>query len=426
MAVALVVGNVVGSGVYLLPASLAPFGPSGLVAWLPVAAGALLLAVVFAALARAFPREGGPYAFTREAFGERAAFVVAWSYWVSVWVGNAALATAGVSYASALLPGLAATPGASAASAVAAVWVFTLVNAFGIRAAGWVQAVTTVLKLLPLAAVAAAGALALPRVGTAALADAPLTPGSVTAAATLALWALVGFEAATVPAEKVEDPARTVPRATIAGTALSAVFCSLACAAVLVLVPAGELAASTAPLADAARRLWGDAAAAAVAGLAAVSAFGALNGWILLQGELPWAMARDGLLPRALARESGRGVPATALFGTSVLASAVLLVNAHRGAAQVFTAMILLSTIANLVVYLACSAALLALARRGRSFGRRPGPVVAAAALGAAFSAWAIAGAGREAVLSGAALLLAGLPLHAWTRRRGRAARGGV
>src|SRR5512139_869607 len=117
MAVALVVGNVVGSGVYMLPAALAPHGRNSLLAWGLVTAGVLFLATVFAALGRAFPREGGPYAYTREAFGDLAAFVVAWGYWVSVWVGNAALATAGVSYAGAILPGVTATPGASATAA---------------------------------------------------------------------------------------------------------------------------------------------------------------------------------------------------------------------------------------------------------------------------------------------------------------------
>ena len=419
MAVALVVGNVVGSGVYMLPAALASYGRNSLLAWGLVTAGVLLLAIVFAALGRALPREGGPYAYTREAFGDLAAFVVAWGYWVSVWVGNAALATAGVSYAGAVLPGVSASPGASATAAIAVVWGLTVVNGFGIRAAGWVQAVTTVLKLLPLVAIAAAGALALPRAGLGALGEAPLSLDGTTAAATLALWALVGFESATVPAEKVRDPARTVPRATLAGTAAAAAFCTLACTAALVLVPGARLAASNAPLADVARILWGDAAASAVAVLAAVSAFGALNGWILLQGELPFALARDGLLPAALARSSRLGAPVLALAGTSGLVTLLLLAQAHRRAAAVFTSMILLSTTANLVAYLACSLALLVLVRRGRHFGRATLWLAVAAALGAAFSLWAVAGAGPEAVGWGAVLLGAALPVYALARRRG-------
>jgi APA family basic amino acid/polyamine antiporter len=416
MASALVVGNVIGSGVFLLPASLAPYGRSSLVGWLLTVAGSLLLAVVFSALSRAFPVDGGPYAYARAAFGERVAFVVAWGYWVSIWVGNAALATAAVSYASALVPGLAER--AATAATVGLVWALTLVNCVGVRAAGWVQAVTTVLKLLPLLAVALAGALHVRRESLASLAEGPLTLDGVTAAATLSLWALLGLESATVPADKVKDPERTVPRATLIGAGVTALVCTLACGVVLLLVPAPQLAASRAPFADAARLVWGDAAASVVALFAAVSAIGALNGWILLQGELPYALARDGVFPRALARESARGTPVVALASTSVLVTLLVLASAHRSLAQVFTFMILLSTSANLVAYLVCSLALLVLMRRGELQGSRRGTpwLAAAGVLGALYSLWAIAGAGKEATAWGAVLLVAGLPVYALTR----------
>ena len=215
MATALVVGNIIGSGVYLLPASLAPYGANSLVAWLFTATGAVLLAVVFAALSRAFPKDGGPYVYTRAAFGELAGFVVAWGYWVSVWVGNAAIATGAVSYTSAVAPWIAAVPGASAMVTIAVVWILTLVNCYGVRAAGWVQAVTTVLKLLPLLAVALMGGFFVRREILASFAEVPLTLDGTTAAATLTLWAMLGLESATVPADKVKDPERTIPRATI-------------------------------------------------------------------------------------------------------------------------------------------------------------------------------------------------------------------
>ena len=149
MATALVVGNAIGSGVYLIPASLAPYGLNSLTAWLFTAAGAVALALVFAALSRALPDEGGLYGYTRAAFGERAGFVVAWGYWVSIWVGNAAIATAGVSYTGVVAPWIVDVPGAAAGVTLAVVWLLTLVNCLGVRAAGWVQVVTTLLKLVP-------------------------------------------------------------------------------------------------------------------------------------------------------------------------------------------------------------------------------------------------------------------------------------
>ncbi len=384
-------------------------------AWLFTAAGALLLATVFAALSRAFPKDGGPYVYTRAAFGELAGFVVAWGYWVSVWVGNAAIATGAVSYTSALAPWIARVPGASAMVTIAVLWFLTLVNCHGVRAAGWVQAVTTVLKLLPLLVLAIVGAFYVRGEVVASFAEVPLTLDGTTAAATLTLWAMLGLESATVPADKVEDPGRTIPRATMIGTVVTAVFCSVACSLVLLVVPAARLAASNAPFADAARVIWGEGAATLVAVFAAISGYGALNGWILLQGELPYAMARDGVFPRVFARESGRHTPVFALVSTSVLVTLLVLMNFHASMVRVFTLMILLSTSACLVAYLVCSLALLVLMKRGQLAGARPGTpwLAVAGSLGALYSLWAIAGAGRDATVWGAVLLVAGLAVYA-------------
>ena len=417
MCLALVVGNVVGSGVYLLPASLAPLGKSVFAGWLVTALGALALGVVFAALSRELRGNGGPYAATRAAFGPLAGFVVAWGYWVSIWVGNVTIATGAVSYTSALVPWIASVPGVAAVVTVAVVWLLTLVNCFGVRAVGWVQAVTTVLKSLPLVVVPLAVLLRLRPEWLTALAAAPaVTLDGTSAAATLALWAVVGFESGTVPADKVLDPARTIPRATLAGTLISTLLCALACSAVMLVIPSERLAVSNAPFADAARVLFGEAAAVAVAALAAVSAYGALNGWILLQGELPYQMAKEGVFPRAFAASSRRGAPVFALVSTSLLITLLVLTNAGRSLVDVFTFMALLSTTANLVAYLACSLALLALVRRG-AIRKRAGTYAAVALLGAGYSLWAIAGAGRTTILWGAVLILAALPVY-WLMRR--------
>lgn len=421
MTVALVVGNIIGSGVYLVPASLAPYGRNSLTAWLFTAAGALVLAVVFAALARSLPAEGGLYAYTRTAFGDLAGFVVAWGYWVSVWVGNAAIATGAVSYSSVVAPWIVSVEGASVLVTLSVVWLLTLVNCLGVRAAGWVQAVTTVLKLVPLVAIAGVGLLFVRGDLVSAHAGVPLSLDATTAAATLTLWALLGLESATVPADKVLDPVRTIPRATLVGTVVSALVCALSCSIVLVLVPQARLATTNAPFADAAEALFGAGAGALVAVFAAISAYGALNGWILLQGELPSAMARDGLFPRVFGRLSRRGTPVVALVATSLLVSGLVLMNFHKGLVEVFTFMILISTTATLVAYLSCSLALLVLLRRGRVASRSAAWLAAAGALGASYSLWAIAGAGRDAVLWGAALILAALPVYWLMRRAGGA-----
>jgi basic amino acid/polyamine antiporter, APA family len=204
MATALVIGNMIGSGVFLLPASLAAFGGISIVAWLFTATGAFLLALVFARLGRVQPRTGGPYAYTRHAFGDFVGFQTAWAYWIAAWVGNAAIAIAFVGYVGYFFDVFAdTTTGAKLAQAglaAAAIWLLTWVNVRGVRQAGIVQTATTVVKLVPLAAVALLGLFWMDGGNfTPFNASGDSNFGAITAAATLTLWAFIGLESATVP-----------------------------------------------------------------------------------------------------------------------------------------------------------------------------------------------------------------------------------
>ena len=424
MCVALVVGNSIGSGVFLLPASLAPYGLNSVIAWGFTGCGALLLAIVFAQLSRAFPHAGGPYAYVNLAFGPFTAFIVAWGYWISIWVGNAAIATGAVSYLSPLMPWIATVPGASAGVTLFFLWLLTFVNCYGIKASGWVQSVTTVLNLLPLVAICALGLFAVRGATVGAASAIPLSVSGTTAAATLTLWALLGLESATIPASKVNDPSRIIPRATLLGTLVTALICILACTTVLLLVPPATLASSNAPFVDLASHYWGTIAGKTLAVFAAISGFGALNGWILLQGELPNIMAKNGVFPRIFAQDSARYTPTFALLFSSGLVSILILMNYQKTMVSVFTFMILLSTTACLVLYLLCSLALLRLQWSGQ-MPRQRGRLVPLAIVGViatTFSLWAIVGAGREAVLWGSVLLLLGAPLYFLVRNDTRLA----
>lgn len=422
MCTALVVGNMIGSGIFLLPATLAPYGWNAIFGWVATIFGGLLLAAVFAALAGSFPRAGGPYAFAREAFGPAPAFFVAWSYWISMWVGNGAIATAGVSYLSVFFPGVASTTGLPALFAVAIVWALTAVNCRGAFLAGGVQLVTAILKVLPLIAVIALGLWLVLRPGGAeALPFEPnaISFSAVTGAATLTLWSFLGLESATVPAGKVKDAARTIPRATIIGMIITGAIYLLVCAPIILLQPAADVAASSAPFADFVARYWGDGAGRLIALFAAISAFGALNGWILLQGELPHAMAKDGVFPSFLAKTSSRGTPVRAHILSSGLLTIVIMLNYAKGMTELFEFALLLATTASLVMMLMSSLAALKL----KIYGRLAAPAILApvAALAALYALWTIAGAGREAVLWGFVLLLAGAPVYWITRRSGKA-----
>lgn len=403
----------IGSGVFLLPASLASYGAASLLGWGATLGGALLLALVYARLARDRPLQGGSYAYTRAVFGDGAGFVVAWSNWVSMWCGNAALAVAFAGSFGAVFPAAIATPMRAAATALGGLWICTAVNLAGVREAGRMQLLTTLLKLLPLLLF---GAIAVWAVDPAAYR--PFNPGGAplfevaTATAALTLWAFLGLEAATIPAGSIRDPARTIPRATVIGMLIAGLATVQVCTVVLGLLPSAVLRESAAPMADAAATLWGPWARIAVGAAAAVSVFGALNGWVLLQAQVPMAAAADGLFPRLFARIDRRGTPWLGLLSSSTLATLVVVSNYTDTLVQLFTFSILLSTAAALLPYVFSVAAWLRLSHGAGAIWR----AIAVGAL--AYSLWALFGTGREALLWGAGLIVAGLPVYWWRRTR--------
>ncbi|HEV2747076.1 MAG TPA: amino acid permease [Allosphingosinicella sp.] len=421
MATSLVVGNMIGSGAFLLPATLAPLGWNSVAGWVLTIAGALCVAGVFSWLVRSIRGEGAPYAYTEAAFGPLAAFLVTWSYWISLWIGNAAIAVASISYLSVLVPEQAALPGAGPAATCVLVWLLTLVNLAGVRAAGSVQLVTTVLKLVPLALVILLGGFAL------ASGDAHLRPlepnalsgASVTAAATLTLWALLGLESAAVPEGKIKDPERTIPFATMWGTAVTGLIYLVTSSAIVLLMPVEVISASGAPFSDFVERFWAPGPALLIALFAGISCIGALNGWILVQAELPYSMARHGAFPKWFAAESATGTPARALIVSSLLMTIVVLLNYAKSMTEVFSFLLLLATATTLFMYLACSLAALKLAGRSALSRSRALPWIAGVA--AVYALWTIYGAGGEAVAWGVGLLIAGIPVYGFmSLARGR------
>lgn len=420
-ATSLVVGNMIGSGVFLLPASLAAYGGTSILGWLFTSAGALLLALTFARLARRVPATGGPYAYSRRAFGDFVGFQMAWGYWIAVWTGNAAIAVAGVGYLAYFADVLDTNKAAGAAVAIGAVWLMTAINAAGVRQGARVQNLTTVVKLVPLLAIAVVGPFFLDGDNFS-----PFNPsgdslmGAVTATATLTLWAFIGLESATVPAGDVRNPKRTIPQSTVIGTAVAAAVYVLGTLAVLGVLEADVVANSTAPFADAAREIFGNWAGGLVAAGAVVAAFGALNGWILLQGQVPLAAAEDGLFPRWFARRNKAGAPVTGLIVSSVLVSGLVLLNFNDSLVDQFTFVILLATLTALIPYAYSAAADLYFTVRSAQAIAWPRLLRSTAVplLAFAYSLWAVAGAGYQVVFRGSLLLLAGIPIHIFVTRR--------
>ncbi|WSK07642.1 amino acid permease [Kitasatospora sp. NBC_01300] len=422
-ATALVMGNIIGGGIFMIPAAVAPYGTVSLVSFVVLTVGAIALALVFGQLARRNPRTGGPYVYAREAFGDFAGFLSAWSYWITTWVSNAALAVAAVGYLDVLLP-VGHSIGLSIAAAMAFQWLPALANLAGTRYVGAVQLVSTVLKFIPLLLVA---------VGGLGFFDARnLGPfdatghgwaGGMTAAAAILLFSYLGVESAAMSAGQVRDPERNVGRASVLGTAGAAVVYLLGTLAVFGTVAHDRLIHSTAPFSDAVDAMFGGTwGGTAIAVAALVSMIGALNGWTLLAAQAPYAAAKDGLFPAAFAKER-RGVPVFGVVTSVALASVLTILNFATGAKGAFDILVLVTTFTATVPYLLSTAAQLYWLVRGMSDKVSGGRLARDAVLGLGafgFSLWLVAGAGYAAVYQGVLFLFAGILVYVWMAARHR------
>lgn len=407
MTSALVVGTMIGAGIFLLPVSLAPLGMNAVFGWVISAAGALCLAFALARLVRG---DGyGIQSYVEAVFGPTAGFIVTFAFWVSTWTAMAALGIATAAALSRIFPAL-TDPWSIAMVGIAATLAVAAVNARGIRAAGWLALVTIVIRILPLLAVIAivivrrgGGAVLAP------LAPMPVTLDNISTAVALTLFALLGFEAATAPVGKVRNPSRTIPLALLCGTAFVALLYLLASTAVSLILSPQATAASLAPFADALTANWGETAAELAALAIAIAALGGLSNNLLVAGELGYSLALRGDAPATLARTSATNAPIFSQLLASALTIILLLLNTSKATGELFKFVILLSTTSVLVVYLVGA---LAAWRQCSSLATKV-PVV----LGIAFTAFAFYGSGREANIWGLVLLAFGLAGR-WLYRR--------
>ncbi|MEJ7647353.1 MAG: amino acid permease [Chryseolinea sp.] len=417
---ALVVGNMIGSGIFLLPVALASFGAISFVGWFGSCIGAIALALLFSKLSKLMPyAQGGPYAYTREGMGDFAAFLVAWGYWLSIWCCNAAIVVTFVSYLTVFFPALATNSFLAVGRGLATIWLLTWVNTRGIKTVGVVQVVTTVLKLTPLILVTVAGLFFIQHDHFTPF-NVSTQPdlSAVTTTITLTLFAFLGLESATVPSENIRDPAKTIPRATMLGIFITMGVYVLGSFAVMGIVPPDQLSASNAPFADAAAIIWGDGARGWVAFGALASTFGALNGWILLQGQLPLAAARDKIFPEIFGRLNSRGIPALGLSVGSALISALIAMNFTKGLTATFTFIVFLGTVTVLLPYLFSATSYGLIIMQNKYWKRDDVSKVILAAVAFFYSIWAIGGSGQEAVYWGFLAILGGLPFYVWMKNR--------
>jgi len=412
----LVVGNMIGAGVFLMPAALAAYGSISLFGWIFSSIGAFLLAKVFSNLSKLMPSaDGGPYAYSRKGLEDFAGFLVAWGYWISIWCTNAAIAVSLVSALSTFFPALATNSLLAVLTGLGAIWLLTWINTLGIVTSGKLQLVTTVLKIIPLLLVAVGGLFFFRAENFIPFnASGVSNFSAITTTATYTFFAFLGIECATIPSGSVSDPEKTIPRATMLSILITTVIYIVSTISVMGMIPGKNLQHSVTPFTDAAVIIWGSTARYWVSAGVAIAAFGALNGWILIQGQMPYAIAKDKLFPAVFCRENKKGVPARGIIISSILVSILMSMNYTKGLVEQFKFLILLTTLTVLVPYLFSTAAYIIIRVENKYLkpGTRWLSTIVLASLAFLFSLWAIAGSGPEIVYWGLLLLLAGVPFY--------------
>lgn len=393
-------------------------GPLAITAWGVTALGYFFIARTYSRLGARWPKTGGPYIYVRLAFGDFAAFQTVWSYWLSATIGNAAIVTAVVGYATGFSDALRTSPLQQFVLAQVLLWSLCLLNTVGVGHSAKLQIALMIVTVVPLVL---GSLMAMPQVSMANFTPfAPQGWGALAPACALVVWAYSGVESATVPADEVRDGGSTVGRGTMIGYWVATIVFLLTALMVIGTVPTAELAVSPRPIALAMERTLGTWAAIAVGVAALGSNLATLNGWLLMAGRIPVTAAQDGLFFPPLGRMHPRfATPHVAMVAGTMIPSALLLLYFSQSLLNVFRFVALLAILTTLLPHLYTCAAELLLARRhpGHYEARSVARVTVEASIGFLFVLWTMYGVGPESAMWGFLAIMAGTPLYVWLRR---------
>lgn len=385
---ALVAGSQIGSGVFMQPASLAPFGLYSLAGWLISGTGAIALALVFSWLCSRYPKTGGPCVYMQEAFGPIAGFFTGWTYWVISWVSTTVLFVASIGYLSPLFGHPSA--GTRLVMELLLLFFLTWLNLRGVVAAGRAEFVLSLLKIIPLILMPAMALIHFDManfvIDATKVSESDLS-NVLSSVALLTLWGFIGLETATTAAGAVTNPAKTIPRAIVFGTLCVAILYFVNSLAIMGLLPGADLATSKAPYADAAQAIFGGSWHLVVSAIAAVVCIGTANAWTLSSGQAALGLAQDGLLPARFAHVNKSGAPSVALMASCIGIVPILILTANENLVAQINMIIDFSVTAFLFVYLGCT---LAFAKLLLKTNERPVTYIVAAIVGALFCFWVL------------------------------------
>jgi APA family basic amino acid/polyamine antiporter len=423
-ATALVIGSIIGTGVFTMPAVMAGAGTSSLITLGIVGIGALLLGVLFGQLTKRVPStDGGLYAYSRHEFGDFAGYLTAWCYWITCWAGNAAIVSSWVFYVEDLF-GITSTSGWTHwGIALVGLWLPAAINLVGVRQMAIFQNITVVLKFLPLLFIATVGWFF---VSSGNFGPFNASGGSLfdamNLAAGVALFSFIGVECASIAAARVKDPRRNVGRASVIGTAASGLLYVAVTAVVMGLVPHGQLVDDGAPFVAAYNTILdGGWLGKLVALTAVISGLGALNGWTMVTAEMPYVAAKESLFLPAFAKEDRNGTPWFGILVSTVVASALMAWSyASETGLNVFNYLVYLSVVTVAIPYFfsACAQLAYLVSRRRRVQGWALARDLTVASLGGLFALWVTFAQGYQAVYQAFLLLLVGIPLYGFLKAR--------
>ena len=406
------VGCAIGSGIFMMPTMLAPYGLLGFGGWLVAGAGSILVALTMARLVKRIPKTGGPYVYVNEGLGDFSGFIIAWTYWVACVSAIAGISIAFVGYLGFFLPQIASSQIYALLASLMLIWIIVFLNIRSLENSSKFQLISTLLKLVPLMLIVLLGASNFDTSNLPELNPTNLHPISLIATVTtLVMWSFIGIETATVPADNVINPQETIPKILIASVITILILYILVSVAIAALVPASELLDSSAPFALAASKILGVTGGAIISIGALISTLGSLNANTLTAGNLSLAAARDGLLPSKFVILTKNGTPIFTYLLTGVFVSILLMLNYTKGMVNAFVFMAMLSTLSTLIAYAFCAIAEFKFAKADVKNLQRNNALLLSCItfLYAFFAIW---GAGIEMIIYSLILILIGTPIY--------------